>query len=135
MRMIRIRIHPTGRLVLVALLAAGLTVPAAGESPSELVTASGTDAASGDLSTVVIEATSTSGPAVSPAGANQYGASAEDIAAAPRGRTAPLTDVLAQMPGVRGVVQHQPAHALRQQCRDQRLLVLQAMARVDDHQV
>ena len=35
----------------------------------------------------------------------------------------------------RGVVQHQPAHALRQQGRDQRLLVLQAMAGVGDHQM
>jgi hypothetical protein len=61
------------------------------------------------LSTVVIEATSTAGPAVSPTGANQYSASAEDIAAGPKGSTAPLTDVLAQMPGV-AIDQNQQIH-------------------------
>ena len=42
---------------------------------------------------------------------------------------------LAQALGMGGVVQHQAADALRQQRRDQCLLVLQAMAGVGDHQV
>jgi TonB dependent receptor/TonB-dependent Receptor Plug Domain len=69
------------------------------------------EAAGGDsaLSTVVIEASSTAGPAVSPTGANQYGASAADIAANPKGATAPLTDLLTQMPGV-ALDQNQQIH-------------------------
>jgi hypothetical protein len=68
-------------------------------------------AADGDsnLSTVLIQASSTAGPAVSPTGANQYGASADDIAAGPKGRTAPLSDVLSQMPGV-SLDQNQQIH-------------------------
>jgi len=61
------------------------------------------------LSTVTIEASSEAGPAVSPTGANDYTASAADIAAAPKGNTAPLTDVLAQMPGV-AIDQNQQIH-------------------------
>jgi TonB dependent receptor/TonB-dependent Receptor Plug Domain len=61
------------------------------------------------LNTVVIEASAPAGPAVSPTGANQYSASAEDIAATPQGTTAPLTDVLAQMPGV-AIDQNQQIH-------------------------
>ena len=61
------------------------------------------------LNTVVIEASAPAGPAVSPTGANQYSASAEDIAATPQGKTAPLTDVLAQMPGV-AIDQNQQIH-------------------------
>jgi TonB-dependent receptor-like protein len=66
-------------------------------------------AADNSMSTVVIEATSTAGPAVSPTGANQYVASAADIAAGPRGSTAPLTEVLAQLPGV-AIDQNQQIH-------------------------
>jgi hypothetical protein len=61
------------------------------------------------LSTVIVEARSLAGPAVSPAGANQYSVSAEDIAAAPQGKSAPLTGVLAQMPGV-AIDQNQQIH-------------------------
>jgi hypothetical protein len=69
------------------------------------------EASGGDnaLSTVVIEASSTAGPAVSPTGANQYGASAAEIAANPKGATAPLTDLLTQMPGV-ALDQNQQIH-------------------------
>jgi len=69
------------------------------------------DAATGpeSLSTVIVEATAEAGPAVSPTGATQYTTSAEDIAAAPKGKTAPLTDVLAQMPGV-AIDQNQQIH-------------------------
>src|ERR1700733_2920863 len=68
-----------------------------------------TDAGDSDLSTVVVEATATGGPAVAPTGANAYAASAADIAAAPLGSTAPLTSVLAQMPGV-AIDQNQQIH-------------------------
>jgi TonB dependent receptor/TonB-dependent Receptor Plug Domain len=61
------------------------------------------------LSTVIVEASSLAGPAVSPAGANQYSVSAADIGDAPKGKTAPLTDVLAQMPGV-AIDQNQQIH-------------------------
>ncbi len=110
MRMIRIRIHNISCLGLAALLAAPPALPATGASPALTEAAAlEAEAGAGDLRTVVIEAASTAGPAVSPAGANQYGASGEDIAAAPRGRTAPLTDVLAQMPGV-SIDQNQQIH-------------------------
>jgi hypothetical protein len=66
-------------------------------------------AADNGLSTVVVEATATAGPTVSPTGANEYATSAADIAAAPKGKTAPLTDVLAQMPGV-AIDQNQQIH-------------------------
>ena len=66
-------------------------------------------AADNGLSTVVIEASASAGPAVSPTGANEYATSAADIAAAPKGKTAPLTDVLAQMPGV-AIDQNQQIH-------------------------
>jgi TonB dependent receptor/TonB-dependent Receptor Plug Domain len=62
-----------------------------------------------DLATVVVTGTATAGPAVSPTGANQYATSAADIAAGPKGSTAPLTDVLAQMPGV-AIDQNQQIH-------------------------
>jgi hypothetical protein len=61
------------------------------------------------LSTILVEAGSLAGPAVSPAGANQYSVSALDIADAPKGKSAPLTDVLAQMPGV-AIDQNQQIH-------------------------
>ena len=61
------------------------------------------------LTTVIVEANSLAGPAVSPAGANQYSVSAEDIAGAPQGKSAPLTDVLAHMPGV-AIDQNQQIH-------------------------
>jgi hypothetical protein len=61
------------------------------------------------LNTVVIESSALQGPAVSPTGANQYTTSAADIAALPQGSTAPLTDVLAQMPGV-AIDQNQQIH-------------------------
>ncbi len=66
-------------------------------------------ATDGELSTVVVETAAQSGPAVAPSGANQYSTSAADIAAAPRGGTAPITDVLAQMPGV-AIDQNQQIH-------------------------
>jgi hypothetical protein len=61
------------------------------------------------LSTVIVESTVLPGPAVSPTGANQYSTTAADIAAMPQGDTAPLTDVLAQMPGV-AIDQNQQIH-------------------------
>jgi outer membrane cobalamin receptor len=61
------------------------------------------------LSTIVVEATAQGGPVVSPSGANEYAVSAEDIAAGPEGKSAPLTDVLAQMPGV-AIDQNQQIH-------------------------
>src|SRR5579863_196086 len=69
------------------------------------------EAEAGDntLSTVIVEASSLAGPTVSPAGANQYSVSAQDIAGAPQGKSAPLTDVLARMPGV-AIDQNQQIH-------------------------
>jgi outer membrane cobalamin receptor len=67
------------------------------------------EAGDNTLSTVIVEASSLAGPAVSPAGANQYSVSAQDIADAPQGKSAPLTDVLAQMPGV-AIDQNQQIH-------------------------
>jgi TonB dependent receptor/TonB-dependent Receptor Plug Domain len=67
------------------------------------------EAGDNTLSTVIVEASSLAGPAVSPAGANQYSLSAQDIADAPQGKSAPLTDVLAQMPGV-AIDQNQQIH-------------------------
>jgi outer membrane cobalamin receptor len=65
--------------------------------------------ADNELATVVIEASSAAGPTVSPSGANQYTSSAADIASSPKGSSAPLTDVLAQMPGV-AIDQNQQIH-------------------------
>lgn len=111
--MIRILMHNAGVLWVVALLAMSLAAPAAEASPAPAEPAAAAEAeaeAGGSgLTTVVIEATSAAGPAVSPTGANQYGASAEDIAAQPNGKTAPITDVLAQMPGV-SIDQNQQIH-------------------------
>ncbi len=67
------------------------------------------EAGDNTLSTVIVEASSLAGPAVSPSGANQYSVSAQDIAGAPQGKSAPLTDVLAQMPGV-AIDQNQQIH-------------------------
>jgi hypothetical protein len=66
-------------------------------------------ASDNELATVVIEGTATAGPTVSPSGANQYAASADDIASQPKGSTGALTDVLAQMPGV-AIDQNQQIH-------------------------
>jgi hypothetical protein len=110
--MIRIRIHNIGWVGLAALLGACLAAPAVGASPAAAETVTAAEGEAGGesgLSTVIIEATSTAGPAVSPTGANQYGVKSEDIAAAPRGKTAPITDVLAQMPGV-SIDQNQQIH-------------------------
>lgn len=94
-----------------ALLAACLAVPATAATPgaAEAETATEAEADASDLNTIVIEATSTAGPAVSPSGASQYSANAADIASAPKGKTAPITDVLAQMPGV-SIDQNQQIH-------------------------
>ena len=108
--MIRNCIHNAVSLGLSALLAASLAAAAAASpAAAEVLTAAEAEAGGSDLTTVIIEATSTAGPAVSPTGANQYGASAEDIAAAPKGKTAPITDLLAQMPGV-SIDQNQQIH-------------------------
>jgi hypothetical protein len=109
--MVLIRImkaHPIGQA---SILVAWLAAAAAGAQARPPALALEADAAGADapLGTVVIEALSVAGPAVSPTGANQYGASAADLAAAPKGRTAPLTDVLAQMPGV-SLDQNQQIH-------------------------
>src|SRR5215469_12804711 len=110
MRMIRIGIHNLGWLGFAAMLAVFPASPATGASPAATDGATvEAEGDAGDLRTVVIEATSTAGPSVSPTGASQYGASADDIAAGPKGKTAPLTDVLAQMPGV-SIDQNQQIH-------------------------
>ena len=101
MRMILIRFYNLALLPLAMLLCAGTTAPLRAETEAE--------ASDGGLSTVIVEATATGGPAVSPTGASDYTASAADIASAPRGSTAPLTDVLAQMPGV-SIDQNQQIH-------------------------
>jgi outer membrane cobalamin receptor len=49
------------------------------------------------------------GPNVSPTGANDYAVTARDIANLPTGGTSPMTDVLAQMPGV-AIDQNQQIH-------------------------
>jgi hypothetical protein len=67
------------------------------------------EAGDNTLSTVIVEASSLAGPAVSPTGANQYSVSAQDIRGAPQGKSAPLTGVLAQMPGV-AIDQNQQIH-------------------------
>ncbi len=92
---------PSAAVRVAALLGACLVLPGA--------YAEDTSIPESPLNTVVIEATALAGPAVSPTGANQYSASAEDIAATPQGKTAPLTDVLAQMPGV-AIDQNQQIH-------------------------
>ena len=53
--------------------------------------------------------TSAAGPSVSAGGANDYAVSAQDIANLPTGGTSPMTDVLAQMPGV-AIDQNQQIH-------------------------
>src|SRR5579863_3494032 len=97
MRMILIRLYRLLSTVVVLLPWPGTTAPVWAE------------ASDGGLSTVTVEATTSTGPAVSPTGASDYTASAEDIAAAPGGKTAPLTEVLAQMPGV-SIDQNQQIH-------------------------
>jgi len=99
MRMILILLRNVSPPTLALVLCLGTTAPLRAE----------TDAGDGGLSTVLVEATSTGGPAVSPSGASDYTASAQDIASAPRGKTAPLTEVLAQMPGV-SIDQNQQIH-------------------------
>jgi hypothetical protein len=49
------------------------------------------------------------GPNLSPTGANDYAVTAQDIANLPAGGTSPMTDVLAQMPGV-AIDQNQQIH-------------------------
>src|SRR5579864_3947238 len=111
MRMVLIRIMYACRIALGSLMAACLAVSAGhAEMPSGAVELAA-DAATGEaqVSTVLIQATSTAGPAISATGANQYGMTGDDISAAPKGRTAPLSDVLAQMPGV-SLDQNQQIH-------------------------
>jgi hypothetical protein len=50
-----------------------------------------------------------SGPSVSPSGSGDYAVTAQDIADLPTGGTSPITDVLAQMPGV-AIDQNQQIH-------------------------
>ena len=61
------------------------------------------------LETVVVEATRLGGPEVSPTGANDYAVTSQDINDLPTGAAAPITDVLAQMPGV-AIDQNQQIH-------------------------
>ncbi|HYM42456.1 MAG TPA: TonB-dependent receptor plug domain-containing protein, partial [Steroidobacteraceae bacterium] len=109
MRMVRIRIIYA--FPVAALMAACLAPsPARAETPAAgPVLEAEAAAGGGPLSTIVVEASSAAGPATSPTGANQYGVSGDDISAAPKGRTAPLSDVLAQMPGV-SLDQNQQIH-------------------------
>jgi TonB-dependent receptor-like protein len=110
--MIRICIHNLSATLWPIVLASavlGAAAPgcAGAATGAELAAAgSGSDPV---LSTVVIEASVTAGPAVSPTGANQYGVSAADIAAGTKGATAPITDLLTQMPGV-ALDQNQQIH-------------------------
>ena len=107
--MVRIRIicaFPVAALMAVCLAPS----PARAETPAAgPVLEAEAAAGGGPLSTIVVEASSAAGPATSPTGANQYGVSGDDISAAPKGRTAPLSDVLAQMPGV-SLDQNQQIH-------------------------
>ena len=112
MRMIRICIHNLRTIGWALLFVSGLMshgAHAAPASPSEAETAAEASGSDTALTTVVIEASSSAGPAVSPTGANQYGVSAADIAAGPKGATAPITDLLTQMPGV-ALDQNQQIH-------------------------
>jgi len=61
------------------------------------------------LETIVIEATRLGGPEVSPTGANDYAVTSQDINSMPAGDVSPITDVLAQMPGV-AIDQNQQIH-------------------------
>jgi outer membrane cobalamin receptor len=61
------------------------------------------------LETVVIESTRLGGPEVSPTGANDYAVTSRDIDNMPAGDVSPITDVLAQMPGV-AIDQNQQIH-------------------------
>jgi outer membrane receptor protein involved in Fe transport len=109
--MVLIRIIYACRMTLATVVAACLIFSAGqAETPPGAVELAA-DAATGDaqVSTVLIQATSTAGPAISATGANQYGMTGDDISAAPKGRTAPLSDVLAQMPGV-SLDQNQQIH-------------------------
>jgi outer membrane receptor protein involved in Fe transport len=103
--------RPDGAAVTTAAVTdgAGLATTAADYAAAELTTATEAAVPEGALSTVLVEATVLAGPSISPAGANDYTTTAEDIAAGPKGKTAPLTDVLAQMPGV-AIDQNQQIH-------------------------
>jgi outer membrane cobalamin receptor len=59
--------------------------------------------------TVTGQTPMTGGPTASASGANDYAVTAQDIADLPTGATSPLTDVLAQMPGV-AIDQNQQIH-------------------------
>lgn len=110
--MIRIRticLNAAGSLGLMALVTPSLAASVESPAPADTIATAEAEVGGSDLATVVIEATLTAGPGISPTGANQYAASAEDIAAAPKGKTAPITDVLAQMPGV-SIDQNQQIH-------------------------
>lgn len=61
------------------------------------------------LETVIVQATRLGGPDVSDTGANAYAVTAQDISDSPGGEHTPLTEVLAQMPGV-AIDQNQQIH-------------------------
>jgi TonB dependent receptor/TonB-dependent Receptor Plug Domain len=86
---------------------AGAPVPDSGallSLPNEKVALNDTP-----LETVIVQATRLGGPGVSDTGANAYAVTALDISDSPGGEHTPLTDVLAQMPGV-AIDQNQQIH-------------------------
>lgn len=62
-----------------------------------------------EIETVTVEAPRIGGPGVSPSGASQYSVTEQDIGNLPAGTNTPLSDVLAQMPGV-AIDQNQQIH-------------------------
>ena len=89
---------PLSLAALVALPLSALTSPALA-----------TEADSGGGNTIIVTAQASPGPTLSASGAGDYAITAADIANLPTGGASPMTDVLAQMPGV-AIDQNQQIH-------------------------
>jgi len=107
----------THALVAIAALAASLA-DAQQPAPELAVAAGGPDAGvvlamlgpgANTLDPVVVEAGHIAGPGVSDTGTADYGVGADDLSRLPAGAQTPLTDVLAQLPGV-AIDQNQQIH-------------------------
>lgn len=78
------------------------TTPLAAQDSAPLLVA-------GNVETVVVTGNRLAGPTISPSGATDYSISSAEIEALPAGENTPMSDVLAQMPGV-SIDQNQQIH-------------------------
>jgi hypothetical protein len=97
------------RLTVSTIFVLPVLVAGAARAEAEAAAMADLDINAGTLESVVVQAVRPSGPDVSESGAAEYAVAAADIGNLPAGAQTPITDVLAQLPGV-AIDQNQQIH-------------------------